>query len=58
MVDCCCWTRWVEDMLLLLMMVVVGGDELGHTSPDVGLALIHVSVYYFSLHYLHESHIK
>lgn len=57
MVDCCCWTRWVEDMLLLLMMVVVG-DELGHTSPDVGLALIHVSVYYFSLQYLHESHIK
>lgn len=29
-------------MLLLLMMVVVGGDELGHTSPDVGLALIHM----------------
>lgn len=54
MVDCCCWSRWVEDMLLLLMMVVVGGDELGpDASPDVGLALSntygYVSVYYFSL---------
>lgn len=43
MVDCCCWSRCVEDMLLLLMMVVVGGNgcEVGaDASPDLGLALM------------------
>lgn len=44
MVDCCFWSRWLEDMLLLLMMVVVGGnggDEGGaDASPDLGLALM------------------